>query len=386
MPLRTARAQSSAVVRPRRVGLAVAGADPSGVNGPYSYGSMRTAAALALMLQRLPEVEACYLIMDLPDDGVFPSDHFGLQTLSAATDLTGIDTVIEVDAGALGQRNAESFKQGGGTLVSYVWRNIAADSFAHMSVGIPGDLPLTGGLYDAVWLPEPLWETCQAFARYTRSQNIVKTPHLWSPLPLHSMLNAERISPFWRPAPKKALRVGVFDNNDRPGNTFQLPLLAAENAHRLDERAIASVLLFGSLRLKDWYHMSQMFLISDLSRDGRVFVEAEHRLRSVLGHHVDMVVTHQWPDTPTDLVLDLLFLGWPVAHNIRSLSDAGYFYTPFDTADGGRAILTACRKHEGRIDDYRREAQAALSRVSIDNPDNIRAMSMAVSALQPGRR
>ena len=372
MPLRTARAHPSAVVRPRRVGLAVAGADPSGVNGPYSYGSLRTAAALALMLQRLPEVEACHLIMNLPGDGVFPGDHFGLPTLSAATDL--------------GQQNAETFKQGGGTLVSYVWRNIAADSFAHMSVGTPGDLPLTGGLYDAVWLAEPLWETCQAFARYTRSQNIVKTPYLWSPLPLLSMLNAERISPFWRPAPKKALRVGIFDSNDRPGNTFQLPLLAAENAHRLDDRAVASVLLFGSLRLKDWYHMTQMLLISDLSRDGRVFVEAEHRLRAVLGDHVDMVVTHQWPDTPTDLVLDLLFLGWPVAHNIRSLSDAGYFYTPFDPADGGRAILTACRKHRGRIDDYRREAQAALSRVSIDNPDNIRAMSMAMSALQPRRR
>ena len=386
MPLRTTKANPSAAVRPRRVGLAVAGADPSGLGGPYSYGSMRAAAALALMLQRLPEVEVCYLIMDLPADGVFPSDHFGLPTLPASGGLSEIDTVIEVDAGAMGQRNAELFKQGGGTLVSYVWRNIAADNFAHMSVGTPGDLPLLGGLYDAAWLAEPLWETCQAFARYTRSQNIFKTPYLWSSQPLLSMLNAEKISPFWRPAPKKALRVGIFDGNDRPGNTFQLPLLAAENAHRLDDGAVASLLMFGTLRLKEWYHLAQMLLISDLAKDGKVFAEAEHSVRCVLGVHIDMVVTHQWPDTPTDLVLDLLFLGWPVAHNIRSLSDVGYFYTPFDVADGGRAILKACREHPGRIDDYRREAQAALARVSIDNPDNIRAMSMAMSALQPTRR
>ena len=394
MPLRTTKANPPAAVRPRRVGLAVAGADPSEANGPYSYGSIRTAAALALMLQRLPEVEACYLILDLPTNGdfglvaerVFPSDLFGLPTVSATGGLTEIDTVIEVDAGAMGQQNAEAFKMRGGTLVSYVWRNIAADSFAHLSVGSPGDLPLTGGLYDAVWLAEPLWETCQAFARYTRSQNIVSTPYLWSPQPLLAMLNAEKISPFWHPAPKKALRVGILDANDRAGSTFQLPLLAAENAHRLDDDAIASVLLFGSLRLKEWYHLSQMLLVSDVAKAGKVFAEDEHRLRTVIGVHIDMVVTHQWPDTPTDLILDLLFLGWPVAHNIRSLSDAGYFYTPFDLADGGRAILTACREHRGRIDDYRREAQAALTRVSIDNPDNVRAMSMAMSALKPTRR
>lgn len=364
---------------PRRIGLAVAGGEHDHKDGVYPYGSLRAAAALAMILQRMPEVEACYLILDLPIVGAFPSDYLGLPTISALGGLSEIDTVIEVDAGALGQKNAAAFKQRGGTIISYVWRNIAADSFAHMSVKTPGDVPLKDKVYDAVWLPDHLWETCQAFARYTRSQKISRIPQIWSPEPLLAMCRADKISPFFRPNQHTGFRIGVFDLNDRPGSTFQLPLLAAEACYRTHPEAIKSVLMFGALRLKGWYHLSNVLLTTDLSRDKKVFAEDHHPVRRVLGAHVDMVVTHQWPDSPSDILLDLLYLGWPVAHNVKALSEAGYFYPRFDIAAGGAAISKARSEHGERIDAYRRAAQTALSRFAVDNPDNIEAFSTALS-------
>jgi hypothetical protein len=89
-----------------------------------------------------------------------------------------------------------------------------------------------------------------------------------------------------------------------------------------------------------------------------------------MGSHVQGVVTHQWENNRNYLYYEVLYLGWPLVHNVPSLGEAGYYYEQFNPQSGGEVLDEALKGHASQRVKQRDAVREALWSVSVDNPAN----------------
>lgn len=352
-----------------RVGVTAAGSLADVDAALWSSGVVQNVVFLALLLQRLPDVTSCDLVV-CPEGvaGHALASRFGLGALDEADAAQRLDLIVE-----LGARGATEtmrrFRNRGGKLVSYVAGNVMAMNFEALACGLPHGEIMSESGFDAVWITPQHWRMCRSYAAVTRTANVELAPHIWSPAVLRQ--SAARLGrPLFRPHDVAAgpARIGVFDPNVNVLKTFHLPLLACEEAYRQAPEAIDRVLMFSAEHLKGVPHFEEFCAATELSRSGRLFAEARHPLAAMLGEHIDAVVSHQWENGLNYLYWDVLYAGYPLVHNAPELAEVGYPYRDFDPKDGGRALVEALAEHPQRAAGERPKVMEALWARHIDNP------------------
>ena len=337
----------------------------------WSSGIAQNIVYLALLFQRLPQVESCCLI-SCPA-GAGPDSHplaemYGLATMSLQDACQSLDVVIELGARAETEHTGP-LRERGGKLVSYMAGNTMAMNFENLANKVPyGDFINEVG-FDAVWITPQHWHMNHAYAAITRTPNCVVAPHIWHPTCLTASAYQMKTNPFWRPPETQGWRIGVFDPNINVVKTFHLPLLVSEEAYRQQPELINRVLLFSADHLKGNQHFEQFIAATDLGRAGKVFAEQRHLVGQMMGSHIDAVVTHQWENDLNYLYWDVLYLGWPLIHNSPAFKEAGYYYPAFDPQGGGAVLREALARHTA---DWRKTRPAVLEtlwRFNIDNPE-----------------
>jgi hypothetical protein len=73
------------------------------------------------------------------------------------------------------------------------------------------------------------------------------------------------------------------------------------------------------------------------------------------------------------MILELLWLGFPVLHNAKSWDAYGYYYPGADLNEGGKLLSIVSEKHGERLELYKAHAHAVAWRHSPYNPDVHRA-------------
>lgn len=336
----------------------------------WSSGIAQNIVYLALLFQRLPEVEFCCLVSCPPGAG--PEAHplaelYGLPTQQLQDACQSLDVIVELGARAETEHTGP-FRERGGKLISYMAGNTMAMNFEDLASRVPyGDFINEVG-FDATWITPQHWHMNHAYAAITRTPNTVVAPHIWHPMCLTQSAYQLKTNPFWRPPERKDWRIGVFDPNVNVVKTFHLPLLVSEEAHRKDPELINRVLLFSADHLKGNRHFEDFIAATDLGRAGKVFAESRHLVGQMLGVHVDAVVTHQWENDLNYLYWDVLYLGWPLIHNSPAFKESGYYYPAFDPQSGGAVLREALASHEKRWRETRPGVLETLWRFNIDNP------------------
>jgi hypothetical protein len=336
----------------------------------WSSGIAQNIVYLALLFQRLPEVELCCLVNCPADTGPEANplaEMFGLPTMRVKDACERLDVIFELGARAEVEYTGP-FRARGGRLVSYMAGNTMAMNFENLANKVPyGDYINEVG-FDAVWITPQHWHMNHAYAAITRTPNCVVAPHIWHPMCLTESAYRLKTNPFWRPPAARDWRIGVFDPNVNALKTFHFPLLVCEEAHRKDTGLINRVLLFSADHLKGNPHFEQFCGATDISRAGKVFAEARHLVAQMMGSHIDAVVTHQWENNLNYLYWDVLYLGWPLIHNSPEFKDAGYYYPSFDPQTGGDVLREALAGHAARWNETRPGVLETLWRFNIDNP------------------
>jgi hypothetical protein len=335
----------------------------------WSSGIAQNTIYLALLFQRLPEVELCVLV-NCPA-GAEPAIHplaemYGLQTMQLPDAAEQLDVIIE-----LGMRADTAytgpFRARGGKLVSYMAGNTMVMNFENMASRVKyGDYINEVG-FDAVWITPQHWRMNHAYAKITRSENTVIAPHIWHPMCLTESAYRLKTNPFWRPPEAGDWRIGVFDPNVNVVKTFHLPLLVCEEAHRKQPGLVNRVLLFSADHLMGNAHFEQFVASTDLGRTNKVFAESRYLVAQMMGSHIDAVVTHQWENDLNYLYWDVLYLGWPLIHNSPAFREVGYYYPEFDPQTGGEVLREALPQHAARWSQTRPAVLEALWRYNIDN-------------------
>jgi hypothetical protein len=352
-----------------RVGVTVAGAIADIDAALWSSGVTQNLVFLALLLERLPDVASCALVV-CPEGagGHALAARFGLAAIDEADAVERLDLIVELGARGSGEA-MRRFRDRGGRLVSYVAGNVMAMNFEALACSVPhGELMSESG-FDAVWITPQHWRMNRSYAALTRTPNVEPAPHIWSPMILMQSAVAAGVPLFWkRERAEKPARIGIFDPNVNVLKTFHLPLLACEEAYRRRPDAIDRVLMFSADHLKGVPHFEEFCAATDLGKAGRLFAEQRHPLAQVLGGHIDAVVTHQWENGLNYLYWDVLYAGYPLVHNAPDIADVGYYWRDFDPQDGGRALLEALAGHAGRAEAERPSVMETLWARHIDNP------------------
>jgi hypothetical protein len=367
------RRGSCKLPRPLTIGITVKGGDANAKAAIWSYGIGQNVAYLALLFQRMPEVAEVVLVAGPPGGDNVLGKMFGLKVVQLVDAVQTLDVIIELGSRALSPEQAAKLRRRGGRLVSYVAGNFAINNFQALADSSDGgDFPILGG-FDAVWITPQNARVSAGMARMTRSPQTHIVPHIWSPYCIETAMMRETGPAYWRPRSGRPARLGVFEPNLVVTKTFHLPLLSAEEAYRANPSSIGSIMLFNTFHLANESHVKSLVKATDLGRDKKISVEKLKPLPSMMGKHVDLVVSHQWELNLNYLYWDVMYLGWPLVHSSEAISEYGYFYPSFDAQAGGHAIARAIETHDDNIDAYREATRELLWTFSIENPTVVAA-------------
>ena len=127
---------------------------------------------LALLFQRLPQVEFCAFV-SCPPGGSGPhplGELYGIPTLQLAEAVEQLDILLEVGARAENEFTAP-FRDRGGKLISYVAGNTMIMNFEALANNVTyGDF-INAVPFDAVWITPQHWRTNHAYCAITRTPN-----------------------------------------------------------------------------------------------------------------------------------------------------------------------------------------------------------------------
>lgn len=350
-----------------KIGI-TAGDFPSVTAALWSSGIAQNIVYLAMLLQRLPQVEAVAVVHISHEARTNPlADHYGLPTLLQAEAVEQLDIIIELGARG-GAPEMARLRERGGKLVSYMAGNAMAMNFEAVANKVPYGELLSEVAFDAVWITPQHWRMNRSYCQMTRSAVVECAPHIWHPACLLQSVIGHGAAPFWKPSEGGGARVGVFDPNVNVLKTFHFPLLACEQAYRARPEAVDRVLLFSAHHLIEDPHFKEFCGYLDLGQAGRIFAEGRHPVAEVMGKSIDAVVTHQWENNLNYLYWDILYLGWPLIHNSTEFKDIGYYYPAFDPRAGGEALCEAVASHAANYARTRPDVLQALWAFNIDNP------------------
>ncbi len=352
--------------KPIRVGLTIAHANdvPSVL---WSNGIYQNIVYLALLMQKLPDVEVNLVCYPFGDTPVHPIGAcFKIPTINEADDALQMDVIIEIGI-RLERDFTQPYRDRGGKLVSYMAGNSLVMNFE--SVFLEGAASARGSVaspdgFDAVWIT-PQHMHMNAGVTAMTAGPVEEAPHIWAPVAIGHAITSMGISPAWKGRPKQ-WSLATFDPNINVVKSFHIPLLVAEAAHRQEPDQIRRMMLFCSEHLKGRPHFESSISHLSLGKAGKVTAEGRHGIVAMLGREVDAVITHQWENDLNYLYWDVLSLGYPLIHNSSRIKEAGYYYPDFDPASGGKALLDALANHRGQRD---QDAEAVWA-YHVSNPAN----------------
>lgn len=301
------------------------------------------------------------------------------------------DVIDELDllvqAGAqVEAAHVERVRDRGGKAVVYKFgHDLAIDAERAIHGKPPGGI-LNGSRFNEVWTTPQHADTCGSYWETTYRAPVRVLPHVWEPLFVDHVVSMfpPELKPGYQPG-RRRKRVAILEPNINLIKTCHIPMVIAERAYRARPDMIDRVMVGGAIHLRE--HMSfstfakSLDIAHALSEDGQPVISFEGRYNApwFLSAHADVVVSHQWVDTPTYLHYDALHLGYPLVHNVTGMP--GYFYPGFDARRGGEALLSALEGHDGRVDAYARHVAPFLKARRATHRPNVEVHARVVEAL-----
>ncbi len=304
-------------------------------------------------------------------------------TFVAMADVIGeLDVLVQAGA-QVEATHVERVRSRGGRVIAYKFgHDLAIDAERAIHDKPPGGI-LNGARFNEVWTTAQHEDTCGSYWETTYRCPVRVLPHIWEPVFVDATVASfpSTVTAGYQPG-RARKRVVVLEPNLNLIKTCHIPILIAERAWRERPDLIDRVLVTNAIHLRS--HLSfatfakSLDIAHALGADGQPVVSFEGRYNTpwFLSAHADVVVSHQWIDTPTYLHYDALHMGYPLVHNVTAMP--GYFYRGFDAAAGGRALVWAMERHDDAPDSYRRSASVFLNGKRATAPANVEAHARAL--------
>ena len=153
--------------------------------------------------------------------------------------------------------------------------------------------------------------------------------------------------------------------------TSLIPMLACEEAYRMQPSFIESFFVCNTFHLKEQDVFRKLALSLDIVNHGVATFEGRFPVYDFMARQGDCVISHQWECAQNYLYYEILYGGYPLVHNSPLLRDHGYYYPDFETEEGGKVLLHAFAQHDLHLDAYRERCRELIRSLGFDHPENI---------------
>ncbi len=371
-----------------RVGVTIFARESDGI-AFWSNGAHQNVVYLWLMLRHCESVDAVYLVNmgdgDPPPVESLPRELHGIAFARIDDVIGELDVLIQAGA-QVSAEHVATVQRNGGRAVSFKFGNdlcINAESAIH---DLPAASIFNGSRFDEVWTTDQHAHTCGSYWETCYRCPVRVLPHVWSPMFVDQSLSCFPANLPRKYDPSRATgRVAVYEPNINWAKTCHVPMLVAERAYRKRPDLVRRVMVTNAIHMRERLPFTTFANALDiqhvLAADGAPIVSFEPRYQTpwFTAAHADVVVSHQWLDTPTYLHYDVLHMGWPLVHNITGMP--GYFYPGFDAGAGGDALVRAMSASEEGHAEYVAQARTFVASRLADAPKNIEAHDRALREL-----
>ena len=369
----------------RRLKVGVSILVRKGEQSLWENGIFQNCLFLVMLLMRVPDVEAAYLVAGGgdggPEDaGTFLSDS-PVPVIDMIVAAQELDVMIEMSA-QLAREWVVAFREKGGKIVSMRVGNDYVIDIERMIFDKPHGLLVTGAPYHAVWTLPEYETTCVPYFASAFRAPVTVVPHLWSPVVLDRAAGrlAQGTSFGYQPG-RRRWRVGIFEPNICMVKTGYMPLLCCDTAHRSHPDFLSHVFAYNTFHLKEQPSFNAFAQSLDIVRHGIASFEGRFPIFESLANHVDAVVSHHWENGQNYVYYEALYGGYPLIHNSHLIDDCGYRYIGFDCEEGGAALWRAFSQHDADLDDYRARARRFLARLDPEAEYNVGIYGDAIDRL-----
>jgi hypothetical protein len=119
-------------------------------------------------------------------------------------------------------------------------------------------------------------------------------------------------------------------------------------------------------------------------KDGKLhLMPRSHMINFAQVYKDAIVLQHQVNNEYNYSFLEWLYMGFPVVHNHRRLSDFGYSYKENDFEEAADRIEQVLKHHASNAEAYKAQASQLLWRFSIYNPENLEAWNTLITQQSP---
>jgi len=329
---------------------------------------------LARLLANSPQVGRSVLInanSEITPSATLMLGETGLDIIPLAEAAQHLDVIIEMGA-QLPDDWVARFKKGGGRYAAMRVGNDYVIDIERAMFDRPNGSLSTAKTFDAVWTIPGHQSICTDYFGITTRSPVRIVPHVWSPLLFQKGIDAlaSDLSYGYKPG-RKRWRVCAFEPNINMVKTSLIPMLACEEAYRMQPSFIESFFVCNTFHLKEQDVFRKLALSLDIVNHGVATFEGRFPVYDFMARQGDCVISHQWECAQNYLYYEILYGGYPLVHNSPLLHDHGYYYPDFETEEGGKVLLHAFAHHDLHLDAYRERCRELIRSLGFDHPENI---------------
>lgn len=350
------------------------------INNIWSNGTVQNVLFLYRLLKASPRINEVYLINGgdspkIPASLLPPGMDPKLRPIEKVVDK--LDVLIDFHVQVSPQTEALVRKHGG-KLVQYKSGNVFVMELENSIFNLPRPNALINGVqFDETWTLPHHEHTCRSYLETLYRAPVHVMPYIWEPVFMDWALQKTGIGDKYfyntadRSAPQK--RIAILEPNFNVVKSCHIPLLVCETAYRQRPELFSNIYVNNIEHMRSQKNFIHFTNYLDVTKNKIASYEGRYETPYFLANHADIVVTHNWENQMNNLYFDVLYGGYPLVHNSEMLKDVGYYYQPFDTQDGARAVIEAMTQHNQNLDSYKARSNARFDRLNPTSPDNINA-------------
>jgi hypothetical protein len=349
------------------------------INKIWSNGTVQNVMFLYMLLKNSSRVANVFLInggdaetlpQTLLPEGLNPELRRFEETIDQ------LDVLIDFHV-QISPEQEQAARERGVKLVQYKSGNVFVMEIENTIFNLPRPNSLINGVqYDITWTLPHHARTNKTYLETLYRNEVLIMPYIWDPIFINASLSENEVGKryFYQPSqigrPEKK-RVAILEPNFNIVKTCHYPILIAEQAYRNMPQLFSNVYVNNIEHMRNQKNFIHFTHYLDIVKNNIASFEGRYETPYFLSNHAEIVLTHNWENQMNNLYFDVLYGGYPLVHNSEILRNFGYYYEPFNTHDGARALISAMQTHDADFEHHQKHNKTLFDHLSVNNLGNI---------------
>ncbi len=226
---------------------------------------------------------------------------------------------------------------------------------------------------DEIWILPHYEKNISFMKTYYKNNNVKIVPFIWDSLFIDYQLKIyKNLFRNYEPYHLNKNSIIVMEPNLNSSKNCILPLYIIESFEQRFSKLIKSCNLLAAKNLIQNKYFIKLILNLNIYNDRQDFLKLHKRktLINAILNYGSIVLSHQQDNALNYLYFEVLYLGLPLLHNSKMISNYGYFYQENNIDQAVNQLKSILDNHENNISIYKKKSKKLLNLYSSKNKKN----------------